>query len=143
MAKRLSDAPRRNSFAEGAARFAEIARNVKAQQVAEQQTVSPAAVPVSADAPDEEWARKFSSRAIGPSGSDVLTAMAPVRHALDFGPDLASLRAARSREFSQQKNMKADLGLPLRPGMETAPMSARFGKEQPRRSWLGRLFRRA
>lgn len=144
MAKRngLSGAAPRNAFAEGAARFAEIARTVKAQQVAEQQETTAPARPMAADAPDEVWARKFMSQGIGPAGSDPATARAPVWHAPAMVPDFSAFWQARvrQREFSP----KRDLGLPPRPGMDRVSLGGRLGKDEPpRRSWLARLFRGA
>lgn len=139
--KGLSNTAPSNPFAEGAARFADIARQVKAQQVAEQQGGAQPAGPVHTDAPDEIWAKKFMSQAIGPAGIDAAIAPAPVWHAPAAIPEFASLRREmmRSREFAPKK----DLGLPERHGV-IAPMGTGLGKdERPRRSWLGRLFRGA
>jgi len=127
---------------EGAARFAEIARTVKAQQVAEQQETTAPARPMAADAPDEVWARKFMSQGIGPGGSDPATATAPVWHAPAMAPDFSAFRQAlvRQQEFSPRR----DLGLPPRPGMDRVSLGGRLGKDEPpRRSWLVRLFRGA
>lgn len=138
--KSLSSTQPRNAFADGAARFAEIARQVKAQQVSEQRGGRDFAKPVQADAPDEIWARKFMSQAIGPTGTDGVTAAAPVWHGPRATAEFAALRQAMQR--SQEVAPKRDLGVPVRPGA-AAPMAARLGKkdEKPRRSWLGRLIR--
>ncbi len=140
MTRKLSDAPPRSAFADGAARFAEIARKVKTQQLAEQQGEAPAAL--RSDPPDEIWARQFMTQAIGPTGAQPLTTMAPVPHHRDIVPDLAALKpgAARSREFVHsaafaRPSLAAEAGAPLEIG--------RGRKPAPRRSWLGRLFRSA
>lgn len=140
MAKPLSDKPAGTSFAEGAARFAEMARQLKAQQIAEQQGAAPAPQPVLIVSPDEQWARNFASQSFGPSGVDTVAARAPVRHARDFAPDLSSLRpAARPTVFE-----KAELAPPERPLEAGAPMDIGFHREAPvRRSFLARLFGRA
>lgn len=137
MTRKLSDAAPRSAFADGAARFAEIARNVKTQQLSEQQGVVPPAPRF--DPPDEIWARQYSTQAIGPSGAQALTAMAPVPHHHDVIPDLAMLKpgAARSREFSTALEI-------ARPSASEVGTPIGFGpdrKRPVRRSWLGRLLR--
>lgn len=131
-----------NVFGEGAARLAEMARAVKARQLAELQGAAGPSGAVAIDAPDEAWSRKFASQAIGPTGADALKAMAPVWHAPAIVPDLASLRASvtHSQEFSR----KMDAGLGGKPEGLGLPISERLGREdRPRRSWLARLFRGA
>jgi hypothetical protein len=142
MARKLSDAPRRSNFADSAARFAEIARSVKAQQIAAQQGSDAPALP-RFEPPDEMWARNFASQSIGPAGTQSVAAMAPVPHRFDCAPDLASLRPdfARTAEFSRKANPLQPEG----PVLGRAPMDIRAGgkQEPPKRSWLGRLFRGA
>jgi hypothetical protein len=140
--KGLSNAEPKNAFAEGAARFAEIARTVKAQQVAEQHKGPATAAPVTVDAPDEAWARQFMSQAFDPSGSRRAAAAAPVWHAPEVLPEFASLRRemSRAREIAPRR----DLGLATTPVGHRVSLGERLGyEERPRRSWLRRLFRGA
>ena len=133
----------RLDFAEAAARFDEIARNVKAQQAAAHRdggAVRPA------EAPEEIWARQYMSQAIGRRGLSTPAAAMPVAHAETIAPDMATLRSAlaHAREAPQDTLKKADFGLPPHPGADHAPMNVRFGQkneEKPRRSWLRRWFR--
>lgn len=140
MAKPLCAKPAVISFAEGADRFAEMARRVKAQQIAEQQGAAPASPRAAVIAPDEQWTRNFASQAFSARGVETIAARAPVRHARDFAPDLSALRpVARSSVFEN-----ADLGLPERPPEAGAPMDIGFRREEPkRRSFLARLFGRS
>lgn len=139
MARRLSDAAPRSSFADSAERFADLARSVKAQQIAEHQGVSTMPTAGDLEPPDESWARRHASKAIGPSGAQAVTAMSPVPHRHDFAPDFASLRPALTAKSGFSRKAKITASAPQR----GAPMDIRFGhkEERPRRSWLGRLFR--
>jgi len=140
--KNLSNAEPKNAFAEGAARFAEIARTVKAQQVAEQRQGAFATEPVRVGAPDEAWARQFMSQVFDPSGSARATAAAPVWHAPEVLPEFASLRREMTR--ARQIRPERELGLSTTPVGHRVSLGERLGHEdRPRRSWLGRLFRGA
>ena len=139
MVKPLSAKPAA-SFAEGAARFAEMARQVKALQIAEQRGAAPRPQAAEITSPDEQWARNFASRAFGPAGVDTISARAPVCHARDFAPDLSALRPPAKPTVFQA----ADLGLPKRPLEAGAPMDIAFRRDAPvRRSFLKRLFGRS
>lgn len=137
--KPLSD-QQANGFAEGAARFAEIARSVKAQQIAEQQGTAQAFEPA-ATPPDEIWARNFMSRSIGPSGVEAAASLAPRAVLPPMAPDFAALRSAeRPTEFVR----KPDLGVQPRILEGGAPQGFGAGRHPPvRRSWLARLFGRS
>lgn len=131
---------RNNAFADGAARFAEIARTVKAQQIAEHQGTGQAFEP-SVTPPDEIWARNYASRGIGPAGLETLAALAPQARLPRLAPDPAALRECqRGAEFVR----KAVIAPSPRLLEEGAPMGLRLRAEgPPRRSWFARLFGRA
>lgn len=133
--KTLRQGPAPGAFAEGAARFAELARSVKAQQVAEQQGAPFPENGVLMASPDEVWAAKYMSQSIGPSGTHAVSTLAPVPHAATIVPDFSELKRsyAPASEFTQRGS--ATLGL-------SAAMAVRLGREErPRRSWLVRLLR--
>lgn len=145
MASKLSGKPARIDFAEAAARFDEIARNVKAQQAAAYRGRDGAVLP--AEAPEEIWARQYMSQAIGRRGLSTPAAAMPVSHPDMIAPDMVTLRSAlaRAREMPKDLQGKAVLDLPQSSVAGSAPMSMRIGrreeKEKSRRSWLRRWFR--
>lgn len=133
--KILRQGPAPGAFAEGAARFEELARSVKAQQVTEQQGAPFPENGVLMASPDEVWAAKYMSQSIGPSGTHAAATLAPVPHAAAIAPDFSELKRsyAPASEFTPRGSAK--------PGL-SAPMAVRLGREErPRRSWLTRLFR--
>lgn len=133
--KTLRQGPAPDVFAEGAARFEELARTVKTQQVAERQGTPFSENRVPMASPDEMWAAKYMSQSIGPSGTHAAAMLAPVPHAAAIVPDFSGLQRsyAPASELAQRGSAK--------PGL-SAPIAVRLGREErPRRSWLVRLLR--
>lgn len=134
----LRHGPAPDAFADGAARFAELARAVKAQQTLETQGMSGAEGRMAAPPPDEMWSAKYCCQAIGPSGAASDTAMmcAPVSHTMQAAPDVSELQRSYRPVPAATHGMSA--ARDLRP----APMTVRLGREsRPRRSWLVRLWK--
>jgi hypothetical protein len=130
--KSLLEGGPRGALSEGAARFDDLARNVKSQQVSQAQGTAPRKVNLMHVAsPDEEWSKRFMSRGIGP-----VPELSRVAGWMPQPPmPKVTLDIVPSREPVVEKSVSESFA----PG---APMGRSIGKpEAPRRSWLGRLFR--
>ncbi len=117
-------------FAQGAARFDELAQSIKARQSSEQRAecITPVAPP------EEVWSSQFASLTIGPARTDGTRVHAPVLHARTVAPDLSALKAT-----AVPRPERMDMRLDAKPGA----MAERLGRvEKPRRSLLARLFGR-
>ncbi|HUJ02714.1 MAG TPA: hypothetical protein VLW75_03680 [Rhizomicrobium sp.] len=119
-----------SALAQGAERFADVARNVKAQQMGEPPIQSPR---MSVIAPGEAWSKKYMNLGIGPVPELVgVSNMTPMPHTTFVIGDVAPPRIAMPEKKIARTSAPAD----------TAPMSLRIGKKDERkRSWLGRLLR--
>lgn len=127
--KKLSQS--RSSFAEGAERLGEVAREVKAQQITDVQGPLPQAQRMSVMAPDEVWARKFMTQGIGTQPDIIgVSNMTPMPHATFVMAEVTP---------------RAPTPVIAKPAIieREAPMNMRIGRkeERPKRSWLGRLLR--
>lgn len=125
-------------LAEGASRFDRLIREVKDGQIAQTQKAEPAPAGVSPafiPSPDEVWARQFMTVSIGPTS--------------DFKP--APKPQKDERKTLRPEPIETQAPAPASPGGTFAPklpgasgddrLGASIGRSEPRRSWLGRLFR--
>ena len=123
-----------SAFAEGANRLGDVARTVKSQHVSEVQGASLQSPRMSVIAPDEVWAKKFMNQGIGPAPDMIgVSGMTPMPHTTFVMAEVAPPRISVGDAVKRTAPI------------ERAPMSARINvkPEQPKRSWLGRLFRSA
>lgn len=133
--KSLKHGSSSDAFAEGAARFAELAQAVKARQAAELKGMPGSDAFTQPPSPCEVWASKYMCCAVGPSGTDATVSMAPVPHAMAMAPDFSELKRS-------YKPADVTRGVGARLDLKPAPMAGRLGRdERPRRSWLVRLWK--
>jgi len=118
----------RSALSDGAARFDALARELKSQQIAQCQDAPSTACSPPALSPDEEWAKNYMTQAIGPR-------LEMPRTTIFTPPPMPSVVF----EFAPVEVIRPT---PAAVGVEAPPaIGAQLGRPEPRRSWLGRLFR--
>ncbi len=127
----------RSALADAAERLDRVARVVKDQQLAETRSGPRVALNESYTAsPEEAWAKKFMTQAIGP-------AIATLNPAGTL--PLVQLQPAFPGEgfVAAPAKAKTVAAPQVRPGATgQGPIGGTIGKPLRKRSWLGRLFRR-
>jgi hypothetical protein len=131
--KSLLERSGRSALADGAARFDNLARELKAQQVNQSQSPTSTAYQPAPVSPDEAWARNFMTHGIGPRFE--------LPNAANIAPTMQMPAANLGMSFDFAAPVAAAAS-PAAGGPEApSAIGARFGKPEPRRSWLGRLLR--
>jgi hypothetical protein len=127
-----------SAFADGAARFDALAKELKTQQIARIGGASSLTYRPPAVSPDETWARNYMTQSIGPQlemprmASITLPPMPDV--SLDFAP-------AEVVPPKPDVARTGEVGTERVPLDVSQPIGTRLGRPEPRRSWLGRLLR--
>lgn len=120
------------ALSEGAARFERLIEAVKAQQAPPSaHEVRPMSNPLVPASPEEEWARQYQSQAIGPEPPAIpVSELRAVPRGLFVPSPVPSFVPSRLAEIA--------------PKPAAAAIGEMMGKPaRPRRSWFGRLMRRA
>jgi len=137
--RKSNETPSRGALADAAERFDRLARVVKDQQLAETRTGPRIALTDAYTAsPEEAWAKKFMTQAIGPAIASLqpptMPAFIPMAQPPLVGHGFAPSPAARP---------VAKMGAPdVRPGGagQGSAIGGQIGKPARKRSWLARLF---
>ena len=137
--RKSNEMPSRGALADAAERFDRLARVVKDQQLAETRTGPRIALTDAYTAsPEEAWAKKFMTQAIGPAISSLQPPTVPA-----FIPMAQPPLVSHGFTASQPAKAAAKAGAPVvRPGgvEQAAPIGGHIGKPARKRSWLARLF---
>jgi hypothetical protein len=125
--KGLLDGAAGDALSEGAARFDRLIESVKAQPAAPAASApQPVRNPLMAVSPEENWAKRFDTQAVGSDfGARLPVDIAPLPHAVVVPvPQIVPSRAAEALARPSVQPLGAEIGKPVR------------------RSWLGRVFGR-
>lgn len=132
----------RGALSEAAERFDRLARVVKDQQLAETRSGPRIALnDVYIASPEEAWAKKFMTQAIGPAAMRLEPPQAPFCQADLARQGICSMQP----EPMVARSVQAYAAPEVRPAAALAPRAPQpiggtIGKPQRRRSLLGRLF---
>jgi len=136
----LSGARKAGMLSEAAARFDRLARVLKDQQLSETHAGARIAPPdPNVPSPDEAWARKYMTQAIGP---------ASVPQAGGAGatlPRLETMPGSRDFALAADAHMSVGAAAPREPSRDLSATTAGgigaiIGRPLRKRSWLGRLL---
>ena len=131
----IENTGRRGPMAEAAERFDRIARVVKDQQLSETRTGPRVALTDSLVAsPEEAWAKKFMTQAIGPAATGPITGVAPA-----LAPQSAVPHASQgfSATAAGTAVARTDVSMAL-PGSRA--IGEGIGRSARKRTWLGWLL---
>ena len=134
----------RGALAEAAERFDRLARVVKDQQLAETRSGPRIALnDVYIASPEEAWAKKFMTQAIGPAAMRLEPPQAPFCQADLARQGICSMQPEAMVARSAQAYAAPDVrpAVPLAP-QAPQPIGGAIGKPRRKRSLLGRLFGR-
>jgi hypothetical protein len=142
IAPSLPQASARLSLAEGAARFAAIARSAHGHPMDAEGVCKDPDHCSALISPDEMWARQFMTQGIGPAAErNSVAKMPPMTSGFSMQSfthtkaGQAEAKTVTQRPVQQAAPQKKATG-------NGAPMGVQIGlmRERPRRSWLGRVF---
>ena len=132
----------KSALGDAAERLDRLARGVKDQQLAETRTGPRIALTESyTSSPEEAWAKKFMTQAIGPAVTTLtapaLPAFLPLAQPPLVGPGFTAVPAAKVQKKSAMPHAAPE----VRPGTaKQEAIGGAIGKPPRRRSWVGRLF---
>lgn len=122
----------RSALTDAAERLDRLARVVKDQQLAETRSGPRIALnDAYVASPEEAWAKKFMTQAIGPA----VTSLQPAVTLPPIQPVLPN------QGFVATPPKTSGAAPEVRPGAQDRAIGGAIGKPMRRRSWLGRLFR--